>query len=60
VNAATESAQSALENEYRDPPIEFAQLGINVTILSPSRTGLYPAESNQVRAAHRGDLRLGV
>jgi mannose-6-phosphate isomerase-like protein (cupin superfamily) len=35
------------ESEYRDPPVEFAQLGINVTVLEPGQPGLYHAESNQ-------------
>ena len=40
-------ARCAFENEYGDPPVEFAQLGINVTVLEPGQTGLYHAESNQ-------------
>ena len=40
-------ARCALENEYGDPPVEFAQLGINVTVLEPGQTVLYHAESNQ-------------
>ena len=35
------------ENEYGDPPVEFDQLGINVTVLEPGQTVLYHAESNQ-------------
>jgi quercetin dioxygenase-like cupin family protein len=35
------------ESEYGDPPVEFAQFGINVTVLEPGQTGLYHAESNQ-------------
>jgi uncharacterized cupin superfamily protein len=35
------------ESEYREPPVEFAQLGINVTVLEPGQTGLYHAESDQ-------------
>jgi uncharacterized cupin superfamily protein len=45
--AATRGARCALENEYGDPPIEFAQLGINITVLEPGQTVLYHAESNQ-------------
>src|SRR4051812_30978392 len=37
----------AFENEYGDPPVEFGQLGINVTILEPGQTNLYHAEVNQ-------------
>ena len=40
-------ARCAFENEYRDPPVEFPQLGINVTVLEPGQTGLYHAESNE-------------
>jgi quercetin dioxygenase-like cupin family protein len=45
--AETRGARCAFENEYGDPPVEFAQLGINVTVLEPGQTGLYHAESNQ-------------
>jgi uncharacterized cupin superfamily protein len=34
-------------NEYGDPPVEFAQLGINVTVLEPGQSSVYHAESNQ-------------
>ena len=34
-------------NEYGEPPIEFAQLGINVTVLEPGQSGVYHAEANQ-------------
>ena len=40
-------ARCAFENEYGDPPVEFDQLGINVTILEPGDTSLYHAEANQ-------------
>ena len=40
-------ARCAFENEYGDPSVEFAQFGINVTVLEPGQTGLYHAESNQ-------------
>ncbi|HWQ01649.1 MAG TPA: cupin domain-containing protein [Gaiellaceae bacterium] len=43
----TRGARCAFENEYGDPPVEFAQLGINVTVLEPGQTVLYHAESNQ-------------
>jgi len=37
----------SFENEYGDPRVEFAQLGINITILEPGQGTLYHAESNQ-------------
>ena len=40
-------ARCAFENEYGRQPVEFAQLGINVTVLEPGETGLYHAEANQ-------------
>ena len=45
--AERRGARCAFENEYGDPPVEFEQLGINVTVLEPGQTGLYHAESNQ-------------
>jgi quercetin dioxygenase-like cupin family protein len=45
--AETREARCAFENEYGRPPIEFAQLGINVTVLEPGQSGIYHAESNQ-------------
>ena len=30
-------ARCAFESEYGDPPVEFAQFGINVTVLEPGR-----------------------
>jgi quercetin dioxygenase-like cupin family protein len=35
------------ESEYGEPPVEFGQLGINVTVLEPGQSGVYHAESNQ-------------
>ena len=35
------------ESEYGEPRVEFAQLGINLTVLEPGQTGLYHAESSQ-------------
>jgi uncharacterized cupin superfamily protein len=43
----TRGARCAFENEYGDRPVEFEQLGINVTVLEPGQTVLYHAESNQ-------------
>jgi quercetin dioxygenase-like cupin family protein len=45
--AETRGARCAFENEYGDEPVEFAQLGINVTVLEPGQTVLYHAEANQ-------------
>jgi quercetin dioxygenase-like cupin family protein len=45
--AESRGARCAFENEYGDTPVEFAQLGINVTVLEPGQTGLYHAEANQ-------------
>src|SRR6478672_1866705 len=43
----TRGARCPFENEYGDVPVEFAQLGINVTVLEPGQWSLYHAESNQ-------------
>lgn len=43
----TRGAACWFANEYGDPPIEFAQLGINVTVLEPGQTSVYHAEANQ-------------
>jgi uncharacterized cupin superfamily protein len=40
-------ARCAFENEYGEPPVEFGQLGINVTVLEPGQGGLYHAEENE-------------
>src|SRR6476660_9215479 len=45
--AETRGARCAFENEYGESPIEFPQLGINVTILEPGQHSLYHAESNE-------------
>ena len=45
--AEKRGARCAFENEYGEPPVEFAQLGINVTVLEPGQTGLYHAEENE-------------
>jgi quercetin dioxygenase-like cupin family protein len=45
--AETRGARCAFENEYGDTPVEFAQLGINVTVLAHGQTVLYHAEANQ-------------
>jgi quercetin dioxygenase-like cupin family protein len=43
----TRGAACWFANEYGDPPVEFAQLGINVTVLEPGQSSVYHAESNQ-------------
>jgi uncharacterized cupin superfamily protein len=45
--AETRGARCAFENEYGDTPVEFAQLGINLTVLEPGQTSMYHAEANQ-------------
>ncbi|HZO61893.1 MAG TPA: cupin domain-containing protein [Gaiellaceae bacterium] len=45
--ADTRGARCGFENEYGDRPVEFAQLGINVTVLEPGQTVVYHAEENQ-------------
>ena len=45
--AETRGARCAFESEYGKSPIEFPQLGINVTILEPRQHSLYHTESNQ-------------
>ena len=46
-NSDSRGARCAFENEYGDPPVEFPQLGINLTILAPGDRSLYHAEENQ-------------
>jgi hypothetical protein len=41
-----EGAACNFESEERELPVEFAQLGINVTILEPGQHSLYHAASN--------------
>ena len=43
----TRGAACWFANEYGEPPIEFAQLGINVTVLEPGQSSIYHAEANQ-------------
>jgi uncharacterized cupin superfamily protein len=45
--AESRGARCAFESEYGEPPVEFAQLGVNITVLEPGQTVLYHAESNQ-------------
>jgi len=46
-HAETRGARCAFENEYGDSPVEFAQVGINITVLEPGQTSLYHAEANE-------------
>ncbi len=43
----TRGAACWFANEYGEPPIEFPQLGINVTVLEPGQSSVYHAEANQ-------------
>jgi uncharacterized cupin superfamily protein len=43
----TRGAACNFESEYREPPVEFAQLGINLTVLEPGQNTIYHAESDQ-------------
>jgi quercetin dioxygenase-like cupin family protein len=45
--AETRGARCAFENEYGDSPVEFPQLGVNVTVLGRGQTTLYHAEANE-------------
>ena len=45
--AESRGAACWFESEYGDPPIEFAQLGIHLTVLEPDQPSVYHAESNQ-------------
>ena len=45
--AESRGARCAFDNEYGRPPVEFDQLGINLTVLQPGQTSLYHAEENQ-------------
>ena len=45
--AESRGGRCAFDNEYGNPPVEFDQLGINLTVLEPGQTSLYHAEENQ-------------
>lgn len=45
--AESRGARCGFENECGEMPVEFAQLGINITVLEPGQTSLYHVESNQ-------------
>jgi len=42
--ATSRGATCNFESEYGEPTVEFAQLGINVTVLEPGQISLYHAE----------------
>ena len=46
-SSETRGAACWFANEYGEPPVEFPQLGINVTVLEPGQSGVYHAEANQ-------------
>jgi uncharacterized cupin superfamily protein len=46
-NSLARGARCSFDNEYGDAPVEFDQLGINLTVLEPGETSLYHAEENQ-------------
>ena len=46
-SSETRGAACWFESEYGDPPVEFGELGISVTVLDPGQTTTYHAESNQ-------------
>jgi len=45
--AETRGARCGFENEYGNSPVEFDELGVNVTVLEPGQTSIYHAEVNQ-------------
>ena len=45
--ADSRGAACWFESEYGEPPVEFTQLGIRVTVLEPGQPSLYHAESSQ-------------
>jgi uncharacterized cupin superfamily protein len=46
-SSETRGAACWFESEYGEPPVEFAQLGIHMTVLEPGQSSIYHAESNQ-------------
>lgn len=46
-SSETRGAACWFANEYGDPPVEFEQLGINVTVLEPGQGSVNHAEANQ-------------
>jgi hypothetical protein len=58
-NSARRGARCAFDNEYGDPPVEFAQLVINVTVLEPGETGLSttPSRTRKRSSSFQGSVR---
>jgi uncharacterized cupin superfamily protein len=46
-SSETRGAACWFANEYGEPPVEFEQIGVNVTLLEPGQSGIYHAEANQ-------------
>jgi uncharacterized cupin superfamily protein len=46
-SSETRGSACHFENEYGETPVEFTQLGINVTVLEPGQSTTYHAESTQ-------------
>jgi len=46
-SSETRGAACWFESEYGDPPVEFAQLGINLTVLGRGQSTVYHAETNR-------------
>jgi uncharacterized cupin superfamily protein len=46
-SSETRGAACWFANEYGERPIEFPQLGINLTVLEPGKSGVCHAEANQ-------------
>lgn len=60
-SSETRGAACWFANEYGQPPIEFAQFGINVTVFEPGQSSVYHAETNQEAfLVLRGECRLLV
>jgi quercetin dioxygenase-like cupin family protein len=46
-SSKTRGAACWFENEYGEPPVEFDQLGVHLTVLEPGQSSVYHAEANQ-------------
>jgi quercetin dioxygenase-like cupin family protein len=46
-SSETRGSACWFENEYGESPIEFAQVGVRLTVLEPGQTSVYHAETNQ-------------
>ena len=57
-NSATRGARCGFENEYGDAPVEFAQLGINLTVLEPGETAsTTPRRTRRRSSSFQGSAR---